>query len=251
MRPRSLLIALIAVLGLAMYLSGGPHGSVVGWLADVAVLALSLACPLFFLAMLLAPFVGFPASQALGQGLQRLRTRRREVEELKFRIANLNKPHHMAELGTIYLQQRRFRQAAEWLAKAVAGDGTMLDARYKLALCRLNDDQVDEAVELLEAVHREKPDYEYGDAYLRLAEAHAKAGNTERAREVYEMLVKYYPGHPEGTYGYGEFLSRSGDPEAAREQMQRVVTSVRHSPSFGRRRNRHWQWKAQWWLWRH
>ena len=48
-----------------------------------------------------------------------------------------------------------------------------------------------------------------------------------------------------------ELLEEAGDRDTAREQMRRVITSVRNSPAFGRRRNGHWLWKAQWWLWRH
>ena len=251
MRPRHLLIVGVVLLGFAMLLTGSPRGALFDWLAGVAAMAFSLACPLFFIAMLLAPFLGFPMSQALQQGLQRLRVRRREIEELKYRITNLEKPHHMAELGTIYLQQGRHRRAAEWFEKVLNRDATLLDARYKLAVCRLHDEQAKEAAELFEDVHREKPGYEYGNGYLHLAKAQALAGNAERAREVYELLLKFYPGHPEGTYRYAELLDQVADRDTAREQMRRVITSVRNSPAFGRRRNGHWLWKAQWWLWRH
>ena len=90
MRPRPLLIAGVVLLGFAMLLSGSPRGAFVDWLAGVVMLAFSLACPLFFIAMLPAPFLGFPMSQALQQGVQRLRIRRREIEELKYRITNLD-----------------------------------------------------------------------------------------------------------------------------------------------------------------
>ena len=33
--------------------------------------------------------------------------------------------------------------------------------------------------------------------------------------------------------------------------MRDVIFTVRHSPGFHRRRNRHWPLKAQWWLLRH
>lgn len=250
MRPRHLVIAVVIVLGLALLLSGRPEGTLFDWLFETAALAFSLACPLFFIVMLLAPFIGFPMSQALQQGVQRLRVRRREIDQLTGRIKQLGKPHHMVELGTIYWQQGRYRRASEWFQKALNGDATMLDARYKLALCRLHEGRPEEAAELLEGVYREKPDYEYGDTYLHLARAQAQAGNVERAREVFELLLKFYPGHPEGTYRYGLLLSQAGEQAACRKQMQQVVASVKNSPDFGRRRNGPWLWKARWWLWR-
>lgn len=251
MRLRVVLIVAFLLLVPAALLARTPPQQFVGWVLEVSMLALSLACPLFFLAMLLAPLVGFPLSQYVEQGLKRLRLRRREIEHVKDRISHLDKPHHMAELGSIYLGQGRYARAAPWFEKALERDDTLLDVRYRLGICRFEMGRYEEAAELLEDVHREKPDHDYGEAYLYLARAQTLAGNPTRAREVYETLLRYYPGHPGGTYRYAQLLSQAGETEAARDQMRRVVSSVRRSPPFGRRRNRHWQWKAQWWLWRH
>ena len=211
---------------------------------------LSVACPLFFLIMLLAPGVGYGISEDLQEWWERFKGHRREIEDLTQRINHLGKPHHMAQLAGIYLRQGRYKLAGDWFSKALEKDGTMLDPRYRLAICRMREKRFQQAADLLEQVHATKPDHDYGGLYLRLAQASESAGNLDRATQLYPTLLKFYPGHPEGHYGYGLLLERTGQLAEARKQMEHVVFSVRNSPSFQRRRNRHWMWKAKWWLWR-
>ena len=99
-------------------------------------------------------------------------------------------------------------------------------------------------------MHAIKPDHDYGMAYLRLAQSQQFRGNDSRAGEVFQTMLRFYPGHPEGTYYYGLLLAGDHSPEKARQLMEEVIFNVRHSPSFSRRRNRHWSLKARWWLWR-
>ncbi len=86
--------------------------------------------------------------------------------------------------------------------------------------------------------------------YLRLAESQQYCGNLDRAADVYQTMLRFYPGHPEGEYHYALLLAGQNSLTKAKELMRDVVFTVRHSPSFHRRRNRHWALKAQWWLWR-
>ena len=220
------------------------------WVNRVIGGILSVACPLFFLIMLMAPGIGYGISQDLQEWWERFKGHRSEIEDLTQRINHLGKPHHMAQLAGIYLRQGRYKLAGDWFSKALEKDGTLLDARYRLAICRMREKRFQEAAELLEQVHATKPDHDYGGLYLRLAQASEMTGNTERSAQVYSTLLKYYQGHPEGHYGYGLLLERTGQVADARKQMEQVVFSVRNSPSFQRRRNRHWRWKARWWLWK-
>ena len=118
-------------------------------------------------------------------------------------------------------------------------------------MCLFDQGQYDKAVEFFEKVHRAKPQHDYGHAYLRLAQTHQRLGNIDRAAEVYEEFLRFYPGQPEGTYDYALLCQEQGDETKATQLMRDLVVSVRHSPRFHRRRNRHLLWKARWWLWRH
>jgi tetratricopeptide (TPR) repeat protein len=221
------------------------------WMDSVIGGILSLACSFFWLLLWVAPGAIYRVRDDFGELWERIKGRRSEVDDLLQRINHLNKPHHMAQLGGIYQRQGRHKQAAYWFSRALEQDSTMVDAQYRLALCQMRLKKFQEAATLLEDVHKAKPDHDYGGAYLRLAQASERAGNDDRAAQVYPMLFKSCPGHAEGCHGYALLLDRRGDRPAARKQMEQVIFSVRNSPTFHRRRNRHWIWKAQWWLWRH
>lgn len=244
------LLFILLLTGLVLVFSFGVSPGRIELAVEGAVgLLFSLACPLFFVIMLLAPGLGYRLSENIQEAWERLKGRRAEIEDLTARINHLGKPHHMAQLAGIYLRQGRYKVAADWFAHAIEKDPDLLDARYQLAVCRLREKRYQEAVDLLEHVHAKKPDHDYGGAYLRLAQACEKAGKDERARQVYPILLRFYPGHPEGCYGYGLLLDRCGRLAEARKQMEQVVFSVRNSPRFQRRRNRHLMWKARRWLW--
>jgi tetratricopeptide (TPR) repeat protein len=156
----------------------------------------------------------------------------------------------MLQLGAVYARQGRVAQAAEWFRRALDKDPDSLDAQYKLALCLHQQGQYSQAMELLEKVHRTKPDHDYGLAYLRLAQSHQQLGNWDRASEVYDTFLRFYPGQPEGCYHYALLHEGRQNRPRAVELMRELIFSVHHSPRFQRRRNRHWALKARWWLWR-
>jgi len=242
--------ALFALLVLRSYgiFGYGPLGRLIDY---VLGLACYFAVPAFFLALLYAPGLFRELTSSWHHFWDRMVARRRVVDELKHKIARLDKSHHMAQLGSEYLRQDRYERARQWFEKALEKDPNLLDARYKLALCHVHDHDPQAAVELLEQVHEQKPEHDYGMAYLRLAQCHQQLGNFERADEIYRTLMKFYPGHPEGSYSYAMLKVEGDEMDEARRLLRDLISSVTHSPAFQRRRNRHWVLKARWWLFRH
>jgi tetratricopeptide (TPR) repeat protein len=214
-------------------------------------LAWGLACPLFFLSLWIAPGIYQETVDDLRQFRERLGARRNEVEELERKVATLDKPHHMLQLGSLYLRQGRVARAIPLLEKALEREPDTTEAQYRLGIAYLERHRCNEAATLLEKVHAATPAYDYGSAYLRLAEAQTRLGNCARAREIYEAMLKFYPGQPECCYQLGLLLGRDGERERAVKMMREVIFTLRHSPRFQRRRNGHWGLKARWWLWRH
>lgn len=221
------------------------------FLGPVVNLAWGLACPLFFLSLWIAPGIYQQTVSDLRQYRERVGVRRREVEELERKVATLDKPHHMIQLGSLYLRQGRVTRAIPLLEKALEREPETTETRYRLGIAYLERHRYEEAAALLEQVHATSPAYDYGSAYLRLAEAQTRLNNTSRAREVYEAMLKFYPGQPECCYQLGILLAQASEKERATKMMREVVFTLRHSPAFQRRRNGHWGVKARWWLWRH
>lgn len=210
----------------------------------------SLGLPLFFLSLYLAPGLYADLRDDVRLWWERLRSRRLEMEDLERKIAHLNKAHHMLQLGMLLARQGKPAQARKWLEQARQLEPDALETRYRLALCHFEERQFEPAAELLEDVHAAKADHDYGMAYLRLAQAQQFLGHSQRAGEVYQQMLRFYPGHAEALYHFALLTAEAGDKAQAADKMREVIRSVRHSPSFQRRRNRHWALKARWWLWR-
>ncbi|MBI2823326.1 MAG: tetratricopeptide repeat protein [Planctomycetia bacterium] len=214
-------------------------------------LACSLAIPALIITSYAAPGLLRDVADDARHLWHRVRTRRHDIDELEVKIAHLDRPYHMHQLGLIYAAQGRIAKARPWFERALAKDPDAVETKYHLACCDFAQKQYATAADLLEQVHAKRPDYDYGMAYLRLAQSQQLAGNLARAGEVYQTLLRFYPGHPEGTYYYALLKADDHAPDEARQLMRDVIFTVRHSPGFHRRRNRHWALKAQWWLWRH
>jgi tetratricopeptide (TPR) repeat protein len=214
-------------------------------------LACSLAVPMFFLTAYAAPGLLRGVVEDTQHFWRRLSTRRRDVDELERKIAHLGHAYHMHQLGVIYSSQGRMKKARALFERAHAKDPAALDTKYQLGLCEFADKHYAAAAELLEQVHAEKPGHDYGKAYLRLAQSQHLAGNRPRADEIYQTLLRFYSGHPEGSYYYGLLKADEGKLDESRQLMRNLIFTVRHSPRFHRRINRHWAIKARWWLWRH
>ncbi len=244
-----LAVGFIALLGVLLQL-GILSGQVEVIASRIVGGACSLACPLLFFMIFWAPGLFRETTDGISQFFSRIGARRREIEDLERKIAHLDKAHHMALLGNVYRRQGRRRQAIEWLRKAMEKEPELIDARYKLGLCYYDQRDYETAAELLTGVCHEKPQHDYGLADLRLAQSLRHLERNEQAEEAFQTLLRFYPGHPEGSFHYAQLKEDLGDRAAARELMQEVVFAVRHSPGFQRRRNRHWFLKAKLWLWR-
>lgn len=245
----------ILIFGLLLVATAFLLGS--GWLPGTLHRALQLAfntavyvvVPILLVMFVMAPGL-FPSLSNEAKSLWQ-RISGRETAELKRKIDTLDKPHHMVQLGSVYLQAARYAKAEPLFNQALEREPDLLEARYKLALCRFAAKDFEAAKDLLETVHKEMPDYDYGIAYLRLAQSHAHLGHNERAAEIFDTMLRFYPGHAEASYSYGQMLANCGQWEAAKSHIRNVNATLRHAPPFQRRRNRHWALKAWWWMLRH
>ena len=82
---------------------------------------------------------------------------RRRIKELKAQIHHLDKAHHHSELGDIYFQQGKLKEAEQCYRAAIERDPTDDDFHAHLGQCLLRQGRAEEAVPLLERIVKANP----------------------------------------------------------------------------------------------
>ncbi|MBX7167023.1 MAG: tetratricopeptide repeat protein [Pirellulales bacterium] len=244
-------ILALAFLGSILGHSGVLPAALAAVVSGASEFVLSLICPLWLMTLFLMPGLYQESLRSAQMWFERLRGAGDQIDDLQRKIAHMDKPHHMLQLAQVYLKHGNLAKARRWFESCLQREPEQLDAQYGLAQCRFARGEYAEAAELYERVYATKPEHDYGATYLRLAQSQLRCGNSDRAREVLHQMLRFYPGHPEASYEQALLQEAAGQHDEARRLMEEVVFSVRHSPRFQRRRNRHWLMKARMWLWRH
>lgn len=92
-------------------------------------------------------------------------------------------------LGSIYIDQKKYKEAVAILQKGVAINQIDSDLKYKLGVALLLSGKPDDAVLQLEDALKFVPDFP--EAYYWLGQAYAKKGNKDLAKQAYENALKY------------------------------------------------------------
>ena len=182
---RLILISIITLVVLWLLLAIGivPEALAV-FIRPVIGTATSLAIPALFLTAYAAPGLIRNVVDDANHLWHRLRTRGRDIEDLESKIVHLDRPYHMHQLGLVYSKQGRIKKAQPLFEQALAKDPESIDSKYHLALCYFAHKDYQSAADLLEQVHAKTPDYDYGVAYLRLAQSQQFIGNPSRQRNL-------------------------------------------------------------------
>ncbi|MGB8951093.1 MAG: tetratricopeptide repeat protein [Candidatus Aminicenantales bacterium] len=140
------------------------------------------------------------AYSKLGQVYLKMQRLDEAVDAFKKAVElNPNNKQVLFYLGNAFEENRDFAKAAEAYEQYV---GTQPDNAWKayrqLGLCRLNLNQYEKAIAaFLEALKGQPEDFK---SNYNLAEAYEKAGQFEKAEEVYHFLIKKYPSDAESYY---------------------------------------------------
>ncbi len=169
---------------------------------------------------------------------------RRRIKELQAQIHHLDKAHHHSQLGDIYFQQGKLKEAEDCYSAARFRDPQDLDTRAHLGQCLLREKRAAEARPLLEGVMREKPDHEYGYTMMAMAETLTALGETDNAIQYWQHITQNHS-YPRAKVQLAELYLAKNQPDPARKELQEVVADDAHAPSFQRKRDRVWVWRAK------
>ena len=202
---------------------------------------LPLAGPLAYIAVELLP-------ELLGG-----RTARRTVSTVKRTLdpnRELREAHKQLRIdGSIDSRRRyadalfgaaQYPEAAEQYRLALTGlythDPQLL---FGLARTQFALNEPAQARATLDLLIKENPNFKSAEGHLLYARALDGEGDTARARQEYETLVKYYPG-AEAKYRYAILLRGAGDARAADEVLRELASSAELAAKHYRKEQKEW-----------
>ena len=104
--------------------------------------------------------------------------------------ANASNATARRDLAKIWLEKHRPRRALPLLEQAIARDSRSIELLYLSGVAHLLAGNHDKAVEALVAVTHREPNFQYGEAYLRAADALMALGRWDDAADALERYVK-------------------------------------------------------------
>lgn len=164
---------------------------------------------------------------------------RRRIRELHEQIARLDKAHLYLELGDIYFNQRKFERADAAYRAALEREPEDLDAQAHLGQSLLRENKLSEARPLLEKVCRVRPNHDYGESLMALAEIEQRLGQPDASIALWEQALEQHSYPKARVHLAGLYLQR-GEPDRARSQLEEALADQAHAPEFQRKRERFW-----------
>jgi hypothetical protein len=170
--------------------------------------------------------------------------RRKRIRLLEIAILDNPSSGNYEELGDLYLDDGKLVQARAAYDKAIAARSTTPDCFYRRGMCALQLGDAQAALPDLESVVLKAPDHDFQRAAGLLATAYARTGQPEKAEEWFRRATAKST-LSETYLNYADFLISQGRNQEAREWAQRVLAKKPTMPSYLRRRERPWFWRAR------
>jgi tetratricopeptide (TPR) repeat protein len=110
-------------------------------------------------------------------------------DQAEFKSLNPYMYESIYRLGSIYIDQKKYKDAIAILNKGVNINQIDSDLRYKLGVAYFLSGKPDDAITQLEEALKYVPDFP--EAYYWLGQAYAKKGEKDLAKQAYENAIKF------------------------------------------------------------
>jgi tetratricopeptide (TPR) repeat protein len=110
-------------------------------------------------------------------------------DQAEFKSLNPYMYESIYRLGSIYIDQKKYKDAISVLEKGVKINQIDSDLRYKLGVAYFSVGRTDDAITQLEEALKYVPDF--AEAYYWLGQAYAKKGEKDLAKQAYENAIKF------------------------------------------------------------
>jgi len=162
-----------------------------------------------------------------------------EERQFKEQVSNIGGPFQYEQLGLYYFKKGYLNKAEKNLRLSLERNPEALSAQYGLAKTLFRNENLPEAIELLESVLKKDPKFDYGYALFGLADCYRMNGDNEKALELYEKVSKTYSFF-RANVQYAELLEENNRLEEARNIMRSVVDSSKTIPDYKREQEIKW-----------
>ncbi|MDR6225737.1 tetratricopeptide repeat protein [Desmospora profundinema] len=179
-------------------------------------------------------FIGlFPNAIRPFQIAARMRKLKRSLE--------LN-PHHTSdrlEMARLLMERKKYREALPHLEQCLKAISDSAQIRVDIGLCRLKIGDLDEGERWLQDALEREPRVQYGEPYLRLAEAFGPL-DPDKAIDYLERFRSIHSSSCEGYYRLGRLYGKLDRVPESRDAYEEAIEIYRHLPRYQKRSQRAW-----------
>lgn len=216
--------------------SGGWGSYYLFWIVAPALLAAVSSHPAFLIVIV----IGLVARRWLPDPILILKHRSR-VRALQADIdANGSNATARRDLAKIWLEKHRPRRALPLLEQALARDPSSVELLYLSGVSHLLAGEHERAVEALVAVTHREPTFQYGEAYLRAADALIALGRWDDADDALERYAKINSSNIEARCKRLRVCKARKDIDGARRAQAELRDAWRALPGYQRRKQLGW-----------
>ena len=143
------------------------------------------------------------------------------------------------------LEHGQYSQAGDILDKALSGffstEPNLLLLKAQLAF---ETGENESAVEVLETIQQENPDFRSAEGHLLYARALEAIGRTRDGIDEYREVSSYYPG-VEARYRLACALNADGSASDARQEFEQLLNDAKLAPAHFRKSQKKWLARAK------
>lgn len=149
------------------------------------------------------------------------------------------------QLGLIHFKRGNLEEAGGYFQKARGVDPSDPDYSYYLGRVFEEKGDWEAALKEYESVYRLNPEYKLGDIFREVGKAYLHAGNPQKAAEFLQFFLSRRESDPEARYWLAVTFDKLSRPAEMQSQLRTIFEQARSNPSFFRKANRRWLYRAR------
>ena len=199
-----------------------------------------LGCAVYFFVEMLPDLQHSRAARNAGSNLRRVVDPGRDYREAVRNLEDVDSVENKRALAALCLERGQYDEAVDLLKRCLTGVHHHDPAVMKeLAEAYFKRGSYIDVIRTLDELRQHNPDYQSSAAHMLYARALDELGRYGEAESEYEALTEYFSGE-EARARLALLLLKSGQPERARTEFEKIVHSVDRANKVYFRAQREW-----------